>query len=46
MVLMRSDSTKDYLYHQILLTKTAIILRFNSILRRMVELSEQSIMEM
>jgi hypothetical protein len=34
------------LYHQILVTKTAIILRFNPILKRMVELSEQSIMEM
>jgi hypothetical protein len=43
---MRSDSRKDYLYHQILVTKTAILLRFNSILKRMVELCEQSIMEM
>lgn len=45
-VCMRSDSRKDYLYHQILVTKTAILLRFNSILKRMVELCEQSIMEM
>jgi hypothetical protein len=45
-VCMRSDSRKDYLYHQILVTKTAILLRFNSILKRMVELCEQSIIEM